>query len=135
MKTGIYTIHCMRNGRNYVGQTDRSFSVREAEHWEDLRAGTHPNNRLQADWNRYGERAFRFSVVERADKNLNTLETVWILRLRAEYNICWPGMQTLIRRDKSGNIIPLKKKPVAADWSWWWASMVGAIAGVIWLAA
>ena len=38
--------------------------------WEGLRLGGHINKGLQAEWNRYGEAAFVFDVVEMIDDEL-----------------------------------------------------------------
>lgn len=136
MNTGIYAIRCIRNGRHYVGQTSRPFSVREREHWGTLRAGKHKNDRLQSDWKRYGERAFSFVILERGDRHLNDLERLWLLRLQAEYNDVWPGTPVPIQRNDRGRIIPLEhrtKKPATGRGSldWLWFGVGAAIALVM----
>lgn len=60
---GIYTITCTASGKIYVGQT---INVRRRWHnhkWH-LRKGDHRNSHLQRSWNKNGESAFVFAVVE-----------------------------------------------------------------------
>lgn len=63
MKSGIYTIHSAVNGRSYVGSAVY-INQRWAGHRLHLRRGSHPNPHLQNAWNKYGEVAFEFIVLE-----------------------------------------------------------------------
>lgn len=67
MKTGIYQITNQQNKTFYIGSTARSFSTRHSEHWSKLRKNQHPNAKLQNAWNKYGEAAFTFHIVEYVD--------------------------------------------------------------------
>lgn len=69
VKTGIYKIECLANGKVYIGQ---SLSIRERwnRHKGQLRNGNHENENLQNSWNAHGENNFRFSVLIAVDKNL-----------------------------------------------------------------
>lgn len=62
----VYRISNVVNGKFYVGS-----AVHGAKRWyghrHHLRCGTHPNQKLQMAWNKYGEASFRFSVVERVE--------------------------------------------------------------------
>lgn len=59
----VYWIRNRTNGKFYVGSTTQRY-VRWRTHKKKLRAGTHHCRHLQAAWNKYGEKAFEFSVVE-----------------------------------------------------------------------
>jgi len=73
MKSGvIYVIECTGNGMRYIGSTSRSPNQRRLEHLHYLRAGKHHASRLQRCFNKYGEDALKFSVVETVD-DLNML--------------------------------------------------------------
>lgn len=74
MAMGIYKIINVVNNKFYVGSAV-NFSRRKARHFSELRNNKHNNRWLQASWNKYGEAAFLFAVVEEvADKAL-LLET------------------------------------------------------------
>lgn len=62
--TGIYKITNVESGRVYVGQTRYSFVERYWLHVWNLRHQSHANKYLQRAWEKYGESAFSFSVVE-----------------------------------------------------------------------
>lgn len=55
----IYKIINNSTGEKYVGQTT-NFSRRRQEHLDKLRKNKHPNPKLQAAWNFYGEENFTF---------------------------------------------------------------------------
>lgn len=59
---GIYFITNTATGRIYVGSS-RNCHRRFSEHRSRLRRGLHVNGKLQASWNKHGERAFEFSMV------------------------------------------------------------------------
>ena len=61
MKCYIYKIINNVTGEKYVGQTT-NFSRRISDHKQQLNAGTHKNQKLQASWNKYG--AENFSITK-----------------------------------------------------------------------
>jgi len=66
MRTRLVGIYCIQNqvdGKRYVGQSV-NIKSRFADHRCDLRHGRHPNSHLQRSWDKHGEAAFQFSVVE-----------------------------------------------------------------------
>jgi hypothetical protein len=65
-QSGVYRILNRKNGRVYIGATTQPMTLRWAQHRKQLRAGNHHNKALLEDWRRYGERAFRFIVIEAA---------------------------------------------------------------------
>lgn len=89
--SGIYQIRHLASGKVYVGSAI-SLSRRKIEHWRDLRRGDHGNAKLQRAWNKYGEDAFVFEVLEPVllPEDLLPREQAWLLKLdvcRTGYNI------------------------------------------------
>lgn len=70
--SGIYRIDGPNN-RFYVGSAQR-INRRWIEHKRDLRKGNHVNIRLQNAWNKYGEDAFRISVLEVVEDQSKLIE-------------------------------------------------------------
>ena len=79
MARGIYKIINVINNKFYVGSAE-DFARRKRVHWWMLRKGNHANKHLQAAWNRYGEAAFTFVLVEEHVANIDILaaENVWL---------------------------------------------------------
>lgn len=64
MKTScVYAIVNIKTSRRYVGSTG-DFRTRMNGHRSMLRRGIHENSYLQRAWNKYGEAAFVFEVIE-----------------------------------------------------------------------
>lgn len=76
---GIYKIENTINGKVYIGQSIH-IKLRWSEHKAELRGGYHDNSHLQLAWNKYGEEAFIFSILETFDdiSILNSKEKYWI---------------------------------------------------------
>lgn len=62
----IYQITNMENGKYYIGSA-QSFEKRCWQHRTDLRRQVHKNKHLQAAWNKYGEYAFVFEILEQCE--------------------------------------------------------------------
>lgn len=86
--SGVYTITHTRSGKQYVGSS-LNIQKRFIAHRCYLRKGNHHSPKLQNAWNKYGEEAFRFDVLERIEVNedLTSLEQHWIDTLEPTYNI------------------------------------------------
>jgi group I intron endonuclease len=69
----IYRITNMINNKYYIGSAE-SFARREWQHRNDLKRGVHKNPHLQASWNKYGEDAFVFEVLEEISVDKTTFE-------------------------------------------------------------
>jgi group I intron endonuclease len=67
-KCGSYTIRQIESGRIYAGGTKMAFFKRRMAHRNALRSGSHRNDDLQADWNKYGEYSFSFEINEITSK-------------------------------------------------------------------
>lgn len=76
--TGIYCIENTTNGKKYIGLS-RDIERRWNEHRSDLRRGEHANIYLQHAWNKCGECAFKFYIIELCDSS--------VLSEREEYYI------------------------------------------------
>jgi group I intron endonuclease len=76
--SGIYLIENILSGKRYIGQTV-DYAKRKASHINALRGNYHPNKYLQSSWNKYGENAFRFTLVIECDVDkLDELEIRYI---------------------------------------------------------
>lgn len=87
MNSGIYLIQNIFNGRKYVGSS-RNLKHRRASHFSELRNNYHGNYKLQKEYNKYGETAFRWIILEKCE--IDTLiqrEQWWLDSLKPEYNI------------------------------------------------
>lgn len=62
--SGIYVILHVKSGKIYLGQA-QNIRARWRCHRSDLKLGKHGNRHLQAAWNKYGEKAFQFKILER----------------------------------------------------------------------
>jgi predicted GIY-YIG superfamily endonuclease len=84
---GVYLIRCVPTGDAYVGGA-QNMRNRWASHRGALRAGRHPNKRLQALYTEYGADALSYSVLEvsYALHQLKDLERAWIRRIGSTLN-------------------------------------------------
>lgn len=62
MTSGVYHIQCLPTGKAYIGSSV-NIEQRLACHKTKLRHGKHHSPHLQRAWAKYGESAFRFSVI------------------------------------------------------------------------
>ena len=79
MARGIYKIINVVNNKFYVGSAV-DFTARKRRHWWALRSQRHVNKHLQAAWNKYGEAAFTFVIVEELtdSDDLLAAEDLWL---------------------------------------------------------
>lgn len=101
MASGIYRIVNLSNGKAYIGSAV-SLERRKRDHFRELAAGTHYNQRLQRSWNKYGPEVFRFEVLEVVEDKarLTQIESTLIERhstfkSKFGYNICRTGRSAL----------------------------------------
>lgn len=60
---GIYSISCVATGERYIGcSTD--IHKRWKKHLKQLKTGKHPNYKLQALWDKWGEGQIVFNILE-----------------------------------------------------------------------
>lgn len=88
--SGVYKIVNLISGKCYVGSAV-NLKSRERDHFRDLTAGKHTNQKLQRAWSKYGASAFTFVVIERLQSNaLIEREQHWmdvLNAVRGGYNI------------------------------------------------
>ena len=89
----VYKIVNKANGKTYIGQTMRG-ELRWKDHHAELRGNYHQNGKLQADFNKFGEEAFEWSIIKECPKDKDILlleEARIIVKYRKEgkdlYNI------------------------------------------------
>lgn len=63
MKSGIYKITNLKNGKFYIGSS-KDIEFRWGEHKKHLNGNYHINKKLQNAWNFYGKENFEFTIVE-----------------------------------------------------------------------
>ena len=68
----VYKIVNTVNNKIYIGQTMMG-ELRWKGHTRDLRGNRHPNHKLQADFNKFGEDAFTWSIIEGYPKDREVL--------------------------------------------------------------
>lgn len=61
--SGVYAITHLATGNQYIGSS-RNIARRWYVHRSTLRTNTHHTSRLQRTWNKYGEDAFSFTIIE-----------------------------------------------------------------------
>ncbi len=84
---GIYKITCESTGKCYVGSSIQ-IRVRWSQHRTELRGGYHFNQYLQNAWNKYGESAFTFYIIEECTRaDLLVREQHYIDTMYPEFNI------------------------------------------------
>lgn len=85
----IYKIINVVNNKFYVGSAV-DFAKRKRRHVWRLRRGDHANKHLQAAWNKYGEAAFVFVVVQPVAEMANLLEEEnWWLQQHVGKEYCY----------------------------------------------
>lgn len=88
MKSGIYQIINKTNNHSYIGSAV-DISGRWATHISSLKRNRHHSIYLQRAWNKYGEDAFEFIILEHCVKELLIFkEQFYLNEINPEYNIC-----------------------------------------------
>ena len=123
---GIYMIRNTINDKLYIGKSV-DVKKRFREHKHELRLGRHHNVYLQNAWNKYGEGAFEFLVLEECDRDsLNALEIAAIAKFSRSnelYNMTDGGdgmlgrkmseqTKALIRQRTSHKVVLLNTKQI-----------------------
>lgn len=81
--SGVYMITCILNKRIYVGSAT-DLRHRHRVHFRTLRQNKHHNLYLQRAWNKYGEEAFTFEILELVlvPEMLTAREQYWFDKLK-----------------------------------------------------
>lgn len=69
----VYQIVNSVNNKIYIGETTRG-EIRWKEHLGDLRGNRHGNHKLQADFDKFGEEVFSWSIIEEYPKDKDILQ-------------------------------------------------------------
>lgn len=103
MLSGVYQIRNQISGNRYIGST-KNIRQRWIQHLSALRCGRHPNPHLQAAFNKYGEDAFVFSILEEIEsENLLGSEQFYLDTRKPEYNIALTAGSPMLGRHHSEN--------------------------------
>jgi len=94
-KSGIYKITNLIRGLVYIGSA-ADIGNRWSSHKKDLKKNIHANSYLQRAWNKYGEEAFEFVILELVEDKNKLIE-------REQY---WMDYYKSYERDKGYNINP-----------------------------
>lgn len=86
-KPGVYKITNTVSGKFYIGSSTLNVYYRWDDHKSQLRTGIHANIHLQRAWDKHGQDAFTFEVLEYCNNVLDR-EQFWIDTLQPTYNIC-----------------------------------------------
>ena len=86
----IYIIENLINGKAYIGQT-KNKTKRRVDHFSLLRHNKHHNDYLQRAWNKYGEEAFEFNLLDSSESpeeidRIEVLLIAWYKELDLCYN-------------------------------------------------
>lgn len=84
---GIYCLFNTYNGKRYIGSSQDIYN-RMHEHLHLLKRNKGHNQHLQNAWNKYGEDAFEFYVLEYCKPDVRFIREQWyITNLQPEYNL------------------------------------------------
>ena len=90
MKTGVYQIRNLTNGKRYVGSTasQKGFADRWSLHRLQLRREKHHSIKLQRAWNKHGADVFIFEVLLYCDpQDCLVYEQIALDHYKPEYNV------------------------------------------------
>jgi group I intron endonuclease len=130
LKSGIYRIINKLNGRIYIGSS-KEFKRRWKQHTYSLRSQKHQNKFLQADFNKCGEEAFVFEVVETTDGKTKEerlmIEGSYIKRYYDKGVKCYNLCDRAISRESTKNKNPEEtSKKISAATKAMWADPIKA---------
>ena len=112
-RCGIYLIECSGNGRSYVGSSLHIYG-RWTGHRRDLRRGVSTCRYLQNAWNKYGEDAFHFSVLEDCRRDdLEVREQHWINTLKPRLNCITDVRRRYGEESRARNAAALRARAAA----------------------
>jgi group I intron endonuclease len=101
LKSGVYKIVNLINNRIYIGSA-KEFKGRWKQHYYSLKANKHSNKFLQSDYNKCGEDAFRFEVIEVTSKDKKErllLEEEYILKFYDKGQMCYNLCNRAVSRE------------------------------------
>ena len=107
---GVYMIKCLINGKVYIGKSN-DVKRRWREHKSRLKRNNHENEKLQYDWNEYGEDNFEFKLIENYDNEEFgiELEKKYINEYKS-YDLNFGYNMTLGKGENGGEILTEETK-------------------------
>jgi group I intron endonuclease len=114
LKSGVYKIINLSNNRVYIGSA-KEFKERWKQHHYTLKNNKHSNKFLQADYNKCGESAFKFEILQitNGDKQERLLlEEQYISQVYDKGENCYNLCSKAVSREgtKSNNPLSTKEK-------------------------
>ncbi len=108
--TGVYCITNIIDEKVYIGSTCHDINHRITMHRSRLRCGKHANPHLQASYNKFGEDAFSWDILIKAENNIHELESFWCEIFSSHENDFGYNMKKVLPfAKKSGAIYVLPK--------------------------
>lgn len=102
---GIYLIHSISTGKDYIGYTNKSFYIRWMQHIKDLENNSHHNINLTNIYNHYTINDLVFLIIEFITTQDITIfiqkEAEYINKWHPELNIGFTYQLSLFKSDKS----------------------------------
>ena len=96
-KCGVYGIFNTTNGKVLVGSSS-DLTRRWTSHKSDVRHGKHGNPHFQSAWNKYGESAFEFRILEECPESMLLVrEDSWMNYYHSLYDSHGYNLQTASR--------------------------------------
>ena len=99
---GIFAVRNTQTGKMLVGSTPDLPGMLNRQKFQ-LNMGSHPDKRLQADWQSLGEGAFAFEILDQLDlkgdatadptNDLHTLKALWLDKLAQSDTPLYPWSQ------------------------------------------
>lgn len=112
---GIYMLLNTKNGKRYIGS---SVNIRKRLniHRSLLKHNKHDNKHLQNAWNKYGEKAFNYSILEKCNEDERFIrEQFYVDTIHPEYNICLEVVQNPPHTEDSRNKQSLTRKKLMSE--------------------
>jgi len=124
-QAGIYQIRNLVNGKIYIGSSI-SLPERWAEHKRTLRRTCHRNIYLQRSWDKYGEDAFIFEVLEIVTdvSNLIKLEQLYLDTHSPDYNMAKCATAPMQGRNHTEETKHKIASAQSGDKGYWWGKSV-----------
>lgn len=87
-KIGVYSITNIINNKRYIGSTKSAFHTRKTKHINSLKLNKHFNVHLQNSYNKYGDNAFIFEILEVCEnKDVEKKEAYYIKKYKSNLKL------------------------------------------------
>ncbi len=97
--SGVYEIYCTANGKRYIGSA-QCLRHRRNDHLHLLRTHQHHSIHLQRAWDKYGEAAFQFNILEFCDVgDLLQREQYYLDAFHPELNVAFDAASPMKGRN------------------------------------